>query len=146
MSSIGQHMHSGHSPIAIRRLCFSFAMVITLMVTGCKVEFTPKPSEPVRLMVKLDDKTLVQRDLGPEDGIIVQTFTKWLDGNRDGWKYAFIARPTRILLEGKSFSVNVRKDEVSLKYCHGPLSCHFWVKKDSELFQAFNPWHIDRLG
>lgn len=108
-------------------------LFLSVLVTGCNLDFKLPVNEKMRLSVYEGKQPVLERELENSDPT-VQAIDRWLAANPQGWDYAFITRDPHIYLAGKNFSVNIAQSEVSVKYCRASYNCHFWIKKDSELF------------
>ncbi len=104
-----------------------------MSIAGCTLNFRLPPSEPIRLTVFQSGHEREDRSLAAADPVRAIA-NRWLAANPDGWSYAFATRDPRLYMRGKNFYMNVSETEVSVKYCRGMFSCHFWVKKDDRLF------------
>ena len=108
-------------------------VLLSTLVAGCRLDFMPPENEKIQLSVYEGKRSVQERALENSDPA-VQAVRRWLAANPEGWEYAFITRDPNIYLAGKSFSVNIVPNEISVKYCRTAYSCHFWVKQNATLF------------
>lgn len=108
-------------------------LLLSMLVAGCTLDFALPVNEPIRLSVYKSGHPIYEREIDTNDPAR-QTIQKWLATNPDGWEYAFMTRAPQIYVAGKDFSINISKNEVSVKYCRSFFNCHFWVKKSDALY------------
>ena len=103
------------------------------LLAGCSLDFALPTNETMHLSVYQSGRPVSQWDLNAADPI-AEAVNRWLAANPEGWEYGFITRAPQIYLTGSGFSVNVLKNEVTVKYCRAFYNCHLWIKADSSLF------------
>ena len=117
---------------------------VAVLIAGCDMEFSALPNEPILLAVNRSGVSVYERQLDAADPVRL-AINRWFAENPYGWEYAYRHRSPHILLTGNNFSVNILEDEVTVKYCHGPLRCHLWVKENKDLFPEINKLIQPRL-
>ncbi len=113
------------------RLTLVFLFITSL--TGCTFHFSVPPGEPLHLDVFNSRDLVLERQVEMNDPVRA-AISSWLAANSNGWSYAFRTPDQRIFLAGNNFHINVRENDVSVKYCKGFYNCHLWVKQDNTLF------------
>ena len=108
-------------------------ILLSIFLTGCSIDFSLPPEQTTHLSVYESGHTIVERTLDRNDPVR-DAINHWLTANRDGWKYGFMTRDPQIYLAGETFSIDILKSEVAVKYCHHFYSCNLWVKKDAGLY------------
>ena len=108
-------------------------LCLGVALTACTLDFSVPAQAVTELSVYQSDPQIFKLVVPADDPVVV-TVNAWVAAHSDGWRYAFITRPSRIYLSGKNFSVNIQEHEVSVKYCRGMFNCHFYVKANEDLF------------
>jgi hypothetical protein len=107
-------------------------LFLPIFIGGCKLDFSLPENEVMYVSDNRPGQTAEERQASTTDSL-GQTVNCWLAENPEGWRYAFMTREPHIYLRGQHFSINILKDEVSVKYCRGFYNCHFWVKRNNDL-------------
>lgn len=117
----------------VQRRFYLILCVPVFLISGCTLDFSLPSNEKMHLSVYQAGRPAIDQDVTAADPA-VQAVQRWLAANPEGWDYAYTTRAPGIYLKGENFSVNILKNEVSVKYCRAFYNCHFWVKAKDDLF------------
>lgn len=110
-----------------------FTSLFSTLITGCTLGFSLPTNEVVHLLIYDDCQPVYKRGFQADDPLH-QAIDQWLAANQENWAYGFYTRKPNIVVQGNDFSVDILKNEVTIKYCHAFFACHLWVKEETALY------------
>jgi hypothetical protein len=110
-----------------------FVLCVVTVLTACKLDFSIPIHSTIELSVQQSNQEVLRGSFHGDDPVILM-INDWIVAHSDGWRYAFITRPSNIYVAGEKFSVNIQEHEVSVKYCRGLFNCQFFVKNNEDLY------------
>ena len=111
----------------------SLALLLSPLIAGCTLGFSLPTNEVVRLLVYERGQPVYTRELKVNDPLH-QAISQWLATNQENWNYGLYTREPNIIVQGNDFSVDILKNEVTVKYCHAFFACHLWIKEGATLY------------
>lgn len=116
----------------------------SVLLVGCTPDFVLPIANDARLVIYDGRRAIYEAGLTTDSPELVAV-NQWLAANLTGWRYGFMTRDPMITVQASQFSMNILKAEATIKYCHGFLGCHFWIKNGQALFGQEQKIHAERL-
>jgi hypothetical protein len=112
--------------------CFAIALLTTAL-TACSSDASIPTNEVTRLSVFTSGDCVFSRELDPNDPLLVLV-KNWIDQQHGSWGYGQVTDDAAISLEGKTYTIAVSPESVSLKRCQKDYDCDYYITSSNALF------------